>query len=389
MITTVRIGIYGGSFNPPHRGHTISAVEAAKQLQLDKLFVVPAGEPPHKKLAANSATAQQRLEMTRLAFAGIDNVEVSDLEVMRPGDSYTIDTVRELKQRYTDAELYLIMGADMFESLHTWKNTEELTRLVTPAVMLRGGFDTDAASTQAQRLRELGCGAIMLENTAIEVSSTELRDKISQRLKTWHIDDGVYSYIIENGFYSAKPDFDWLRSQAYAMLEQKRIMHVAGCEETAVRLAERWDADVTGAREAAILHDITKKLNAEAQLQMCAEYGVETDEQERAAWKMLHSKTAAAYAKKHFCVSDAVEGAIKWHTTGRADMTLLEKIIYVADYIEPNRSFDGVGEMRRLAYSDIDKALILGMEMSIEDLISRGITPHPTTAGALLFLKER
>ena len=388
LIKTVRIGIYGGAFNPPHRGHTSSSIEAARQLRLDKLIIVPTGEPPHKKLAENSASALQRLEMTRIAFAGMDIAEVSDIELRRPGESYTIDTVCEIKKLYPDAELFLLMGTDMFLNVHEWKDAKTLLRLITPVVMHRGG-DFENAAQQLKRLREAGCAAQTVENAEIDVSSSELRSKISQRLKTWHIDDSVYSYIIENGFYLAKPNIDWLRRQAYMMLESKRILHVAGCEETAVRLAERWGADVTETREAAILHDITKRLDEEAQFAMCIEYGIETDELERATWKMLHAKTAAAYAARHFCVSKAVENAIKWHTTGCADMTLLEKIIYLADYIEPNRSFKGVEEMRRLAYYDIDKALMMGMEMSIEDLISRGISLHPNTGGALEFLKEK
>ena len=385
----MRIGIYGGSFNPPHRGHTISSFDAANQLCLDKLIVIPAGEPPHKRLAEDGATAQQRLEMTRIAFAAMDIAEVSDIELRRPGESYTIDTVCEIKTLYPDSELFLIMGTDMFVSLHEWKNAEEFLRIVVPVTTHRGGGDFLGATRQVAKLRELGCAPEIIGNVAIDVSSTEVRSKISQRLKTWHIDDGVYSYIIENGFYSAKPDFDWLRGRAYAMLENKRIPHVAGCEETAVRLAERWGASTVDAREAAILHDITKKLDADAQHEMCREYDIRTDELEWQAWKLLHSKTAAAYAVRHFCVSEAVEGAIKWHTTGCAGMTLLEKIIYLADYVEPTRNFKGVDEMRRLAFSNLDKALILGMEMSIEDLTSRGIPPHPTTIGALESLKER
>ena len=383
----MRIGIYGGSFNPPHRGHTISAVEAARELRLDKLVVVPAGEPPHKKLSENSPDALQRLEMTRIAFAGFPDIEVSDIEAKRPGESYTIDTVRELKAFYPDDELLLIMGTDMYNSLHGWRESIALLELVTPVVMLREGFNIDKTAEQTTRLAAAGHTAIMLKNRAVDASSTVLRNKISQRLKTWHIDEDVYSYIIDGGFYSAKPDLDWLRRRAYMMLEPKRILHVTGCEETAARLAERWGADVTEAREAAILHDITKRLGEEAQIKMCAEYSIETDEQERATWKMLHSKTAAAFAARHLCVSKAVENAIKWHTTGCAGMTLLEKIIYLADFIEPNRSFEGDGEMRRLAYYDLDRALVMGMEMTIEDLISRGLPIHPNTSGALEFLR--
>ncbi|NLB29477.1 MAG: nicotinate (nicotinamide) nucleotide adenylyltransferase [Clostridiales bacterium] len=385
----MRIGIYGGSFNPPHRGHTSSSFEASKQLGLDKLIVVPSGEPPHKRSPEGGASAAQRLEMTRIAFSGFENAEVSDIELLRPGESYTIDTVREMKRRYPGDELFLIVGTDMFLDLDQWKDSRELLRLAAPVTMHRGGCDFDDAVRQAERLRASGCAAEVVKNAEIDISSTEIRSKVSQRLKIWHIDDGVYSYIIENGLYSAKPDFDWLRHRAYELLEKKRIPHVAGCEEAAVRLSERWGADPGEAREAAILHDITKKLDAEEQLSLCGEYDIETDELERQSWKLLHSKTAAAYAAKHFCVSKAVESAIEWHTTGRADMTLLEKVIYLADYIEPNRSFAGIEKMRRLAFSDLDAALIMGMEMSIEDLESRGILPHPHTLGAVKFLRER
>ena len=385
----MKIGIYGGSFSPPHRGHTDSSITAAGALGLDKLIVVPSGMPPHKNLPQDSPSPQQRYEMTYLAFEGCANTEVSDIELRRGGVSYTIDTARAIGSENPGAELYLITGADMFKTVRQWKDADELLRIVKPVVTFRSDGERDVILKEIAAMKALGIDAVIVENNAIDISSSELRELLSRRIKPWHIDERVYSYIIENGLYGAKPDFDWLRLRAYRMLDEGRIRHVAGCEETAVRLAERWGANPTDAREAAILHDITKRLDVETQLKICREYGVQTDELERANPKMLHSKTAAAFSRRHFCVSDAVESAIRWHTTGCADMTLLEKIIYLADYMEPNRKFEGVDEMRRLAFSDIDKALIMGMEMSIEDLTSRGISPHPTTKGALDFLKEK
>jgi nicotinate-nucleotide adenylyltransferase len=101
---------------------------------------------------------------------------------------------------------------------------------------------------------------------------------------------------------------------------------------------------------------------------------------------LLHSKTGAEIAKVEFGMSDAVYDAIKWHTTGKADMTLLEKIVYMADYIEPNRDFEGVEQLRSLAYTDLDKALFKGLEMSIEDMKARGIVPHWRSQAAIDYL---
>ncbi|NLV85656.1 MAG: HD domain-containing protein, partial [Clostridiales bacterium] len=104
--------------------------------------------------------------------------------------------------------------------------------------------------------------------------------------------------------------------------------------------------------------------------------------------KLLHAKTGAAMAKDIFGVDEAVYKAILWHTTARENMNLLEKIIYIADYIEPNRIFDGVSELRRLAYEDLDKALILGLEMTFEDLAKQGISPHENSLKAYSWLRH-
>ena len=193
----------------------------------------------------------------------------------------------------------------------------------------------------------------------------------------------VYEHIISRRLYGAKPGWNWLREKAYSMLKTKRIPHVKGCEEEAVRLALHWGADPEQAAEAAILHDITKKLNLREQLILCEKYGIIPDALEAASEKLLHAKTGAAIAKESFGVSENVYDAIKWHTTGRADMSLLEKIIYMADYIEPTRDFEGVEKLRQLAYTDLDAAMKLGYEMSLGDLARYGVSPHPNTIEAL------
>ena len=173
------------------------------------------------------------------------------------------------------------------------------------------------------------------------------------------------------------------------MLKDTRVRHVAGCEYEAVKLARRWGANEDDAREAGILHDVTKKLNLEAQLILCNKYDIITDAAEAADAKLLHSKTGAALARDMFSVSDSVYDAIYWHTTGRAGMSLLEKVIYLADYIEPTRSFDGLDELRRCAYEDLDAAVLLGLEMSLVDLGERNIKPHARTQEAIDWMRGK
>ena len=123
---------------------------------------------------------------------------------------------------------------------------------------------------------------------------------------------------------------------------------VLGTEETAAKLALRWGEDEEAARRAALLHDCTKKLNREQHLDICRQYGIRLDREEQREEKLLHAITGAAVARRVFGVPPEVESAIRWHTTGKADMTTLEKIVYLADYIEPTRSFCDLTELRTL-----------------------------------------
>ena len=228
-----------------------------------------------------------------------------------------------------------------------------------------------------------GARITIIDKCPLPMTSTEVRELLPDRKGRDKLPDEVYAHIISRRHYGAKPDLEWLRAQAKTLLNPRRVPHVLGCEEEAVRLAERWGEDIWDAAEAGILHDITKKLDGDEQLLLCRKYGIMMDAIELESSKLLHSKTGAMLAQDRFGVSDRVRDAIYWHTTGRPDMTLLEKIIYMADYIEPNRNFEGVDELRKLAYEDLDKAMILGLEMSIEDLTSRGIDPHPRSKEAL------
>ena len=140
---------------------------------------------------------------------------------------------------------------------------------------------------------------------------------------------------------------------------------------------------------AALLHDCTKKLDMDEQLALCRHYGIPLDELEQKALKLLHSKTGAAIARDVFAVDDDVYSAILYHTTGKPDMTLLEKIIYLADYIEPTRDFPGVEALRRTVYEDLDRGLLMGLTMTIDEMEEMGNPVHHMTRDARDYLMKR
>lgn len=386
----MRIAVFGGSFNPPHFGHIGAAEDAVACLKPDLLLIIPAGMPPHKELAEHSPEPARRMELCRAAFSHIPCAHVSDVELRKNRISYTVDTLRFLRDEHPGAEFFLLMGTDMLECFDSWRSAAEIAGMCTLAVFCREDGEEARVRAAGETMQEkLGAKAVPVPHTPLAVSSTEIRQALTRREKPQELPESVYALIIQHRYYGAKPNLEWLREQSYACHKPQRVPHVQGTEEEAVRLAKRWGADEEAAAEAAILHDITKRLDANEQLRACAEYGIINDNSEAENVKLLHAKTGAAYARKRFGVTDEVYNAILWHTTGRGGMTLLEKIVYMADYIEPHRDFDGVDRLRELAYTDLDAAMRLGLQMSMDAVRAQGIIPHINSVEALQALSEK
>lgn len=393
----MKIGIFGGTFNPPHSGHITMARSAVTQLGLDKLLLIPDNVPPHKTLPAGSADSRQRLEMTALAAGAVGRLaQADDRELHRSGRSYSSDTLRELHEAYPQDELWLLMGSDMFLSLQMWHEPETVCALAHIAAFSRTAADEQAAFiAQKQRLEQAyGARIRLLKNQElIELSSTDVRRALAAGEGETLVPAAVWGYIRREQLYGTHTDLtrltaDELRPIALSYLKPKRMSHVLGTEREAVRLAERYGGDVETARVAALLHDCTKKLTLEEQLALCQVYGLRLDELERTALKLLHSRTGAELARRVFGVSDAVYDAIRWHTTGKADMSLMEKIIYLADYIEPNRDFEGVDALRQAVYRDLDEGLLLGLSMTIDEMRGMGNPVHHNTLDAQQYLLQ-
>ena len=242
-----RIGIYGGSFNPPHLGHIFAARNARQLLGLDKILLIPAAIPPHKAVAEGSPDGETRLALTKLAIAGEPGMEVSRIELDRPGPSYTVDTLRALRECYAQDEVYLLMGTDMFLSFLQWREPDTIATLAVPVCMARVHAD-EALSGQLLAQQEkmeaaFGVRPVVLQNDCLELSSTEARRLLFFGIADEALHPDVLAMIERErlygvgGEYHALP-FEDLRRVSLSLHKEKRRAHAQGVSDTAVLLAK-------------------------------------------------------------------------------------------------------------------------------------------------------
>ena len=213
----MKIGVYGGTFNPPHLGHVTAARAVFELLKLDLLLLVPDGQPPHKMLPPGSPTPEQRLEMTRLAGEQLglgERVRTLDLELKREGRSYTAETLRQLHQQYPEDELWLLMGTDMFLTLQAWREPGEILSLAGIAAFGRTEEDTEELfSVQRDYLYRTYPQARIFTLTipgVVDVSSTELRTMLARGEGGNLLPPAVYGYILREGLYDTRADLKHL-----------------------------------------------------------------------------------------------------------------------------------------------------------------------------------
>ncbi len=192
-----RIGIFGGTFNPPHIAHTRLAEHFVKELKLDRLLVIPTYQPPHKS-SAELASGEDRMNMCLLAF---HDAVVSNIEINRGGKSYTYDTLCELKEQYPGDELFFIVGSDMLLSFDRWYKHEEILEMVTLCAADREGEDSPLKKHGVPSFFE-GKRLVVSSLPAVELSSTRIRELIRENKSTASLlDDAVRAYIDERGLY--------------------------------------------------------------------------------------------------------------------------------------------------------------------------------------------
>ena len=364
----MKIGVFGGTFNPPHNGHVRLAKAAADQLKLDKLLVIPSCIPPHK-IAAKLADGHERLEMCRLAFGCDPRFEVSPMELERGSRSYTVETLRELKALYPDSELYFIVGSDMLESFDKWYLWQEILSLsVLCAASREAGYSPDLSrfGKLAERIR-------IITLDPLEVSSTQIRNSAGE-VSSELLDPKVAAYIREHGLYD--DGLNRYRELLRGKLNPRRLFHSECVSECAGVLAERYGASVEKARLAGLLHDVMKNAPANEQLALMPDI----TPLELLNTKVWHQISGEAFLRQNGIVTDEeILGAVRWHTTGKAGMTMLEKIIYVADFISADRDYKDVEVVRRLAYISLEHAILYTSRYTVNKMVSQDLLLHPAT----------
>ncbi len=387
----MRIGIFGGSFDPVHSEHLRLAQAAIQSLALDKLFVLPAHTPPHKlgKKITDDAT---RLEMCRLAFAGEEKIEVSDYEMRQGGTSYTYLTCRHFKNAYDNAELFFLVGTDMLRDFPTWRNPEDILQNATLAVCARNEKDGWLERESAAFEERFHKSFAVIHYNGAPVSSTEIRVLAAAGKEiTSFVGERVERFIYEKGLYQIEG-----AQEALALEKPSRAAHSVRVAITAAKRAAFLGLDEEKVITAALFHDCAKNLSKDSpQLD-----GFVLDK----AWgevpePVLHQYTGAYVAENTFNITDEeVLDAIRFHTSGREDMTVLGALIFLADMVEDERVYDGVDVIRSLYWKELPKeksreylfdCLEEALRRTIEYLEEKGNDVYPLTKRAYAFYKNK
>ena len=373
-----KIGIFGGTFDPIHKGHLKALDNFIKRVSPEKTLVIPAGIPPHKSESATPI--EDRINMLRAAVRGFDNVEICLYEAEKQEKCYSVDTLRYLHETYPDCDFVMFVGSDMLMSFDRWYKAEEIAKMTSLAVFSRNGDDIEALKGKIEELKEKIClNAEVFTDEPTEISSTEIREAVQKGTALDLILPETEAYIKSKGLYGAEKTFDKdsVLEVLKTRLTPKRFAHVLGVAETAENYAKLYGTDPAKAEIAGLLHDCTKDYSYKIQLKILEDYGVQTRLEDRKE-PIIHSIPAPISAKYDFGIDDEeILNALRYHTTGRAEMTLLDKIIYVADFTEPTRNYSDVNFYREKAENNLDEALFLGMKWIIRDKIDNDKFLHP------------
>lgn len=375
----MRIAIFGGSFDPVHVEHINLVKAASEKLEADKIIVVPAFIPPHKQ-GKGLASAGDRLAMARLAFAGIRGCEVSSYEISAGGTSYTVLTLAHFRQRYPDARFFLLVGSDMLKDFYTWREPENILSMAELVVCNREG---DKVSFRAEQLRFFARFRKMfhtLEYVGRDISSTKARVlcAFGEDLRPYLPAD-VIDHIEANELYRVRAVKDALR-----YLKPARRKHSLRVALMAASEAGRYRLDERAVIQAAGLHDAAKNLDLSAPELA----GFVPPEQDIPA-PVLHQYTGAYLAEHTFGVTDpAVLDAIRYHTSGRPNMSDMEKLIFLSDMLEQGRDFPHIGKLRAAFHRSLGECMYLSLKHELKYLRKGKGPVYPLTVRAFEYYKE-
>lgn len=401
----MNIGLFGGAFDPWHKGHESIVRGALKSGIVDVVIVIPSGRNPFKTGRVISA-APYRYYMTKAAVEADfknDKVFVSDIEFMYSGLSFTLTTIKELSkvtyirtflksngikesQANENHSFFWMTGSDVLPTFNKWREADKIVKLAGLLVAKRPGDGVDIDSETVRLEEAFGF------KPEIRVFDIDGIDAASSRMKK----DSDYSdtppsvqeFIKLHDLYDPAKSLDLVSDETaekfyeytiklYRFLGEKRLLHTLNTGLLSLHYADIYDKSLNDrALIAGLLHDCAKELDESTQREMAYENSGDlfTDK------KLLHSPAGAVMARDEFGITDpGILDAITYHTTGRGNMTLLDKIVYTADKLEPSRTYADLSSDREIALADIDEALRLCVLRVRKKFESKGLPIHPLT----------
>lgn len=403
-----KVGIMGGTFNPVHCAHLVMAQAACDQYGLEEVLFMPSKNPPHKR-REEIVPEDHRKRMVQFAIDAMPQFSFSNFELRREGTTYTCDTLRLLKEQHPDWELYFILGGDSLEDFTGWYKPAEILKLCTVLAVPREDMGYRETVKRCGEIgRELSGKMFPVHMKRMRISSRMIRKKIRNgELPDGLCPDKVCRYIELHGLYGM-PVYTYppgvlegggmsgdLFHSLASTLRPKRFRHTLGVAHTAAMLAACHGADVKRAELAGMLHDCAKYLTGSEMIQQCERNGLAMSPVERENTALLHGKLGAWLAGTRYGIRDAeILSAIEYHTTGRPAMGLLEKILYIADYIEPDRDMDCVPyplrDVRKACFLDLEEGLFQILANTIQYLNGKdGVAIDEMTWKTYEFYKDR
>lgn len=396
----MRYGIFGGSFDPFHKGHMSMIKGALKSKAVDRILVIPSGMSPFKK-DKTATPAIYRYYMTKTALAGMEYCEVLPVELLQEGASYTIESVLAIKEmpEYKDAsEWYLLCGTDILAGLTKWHRIGDILGQLRLLVAKRPGVEGKTAHTQAKKIEETYSTKITFFSIkGIETASSEMK----KERRFTDAPASVREFIKRHNLYPRENPLAFLdektcdlflkcQPKLFCILSPNRVLHSLNTAILSVFYARCNNLNPDKAFIAGLLHDCAKELPIHMQRELAyKETGtIEKDE------GIIHAPAGARYAREHFGIRDTeILDAICYHTIGRKNMTEYDKITFLADKLEPARRYTDLADLRKWAVRDLDKATLMCMERVKASYTRNKAAFHPQAQEAIDdmidFLKKR
>ncbi len=414
-----KIGILGGTFSPVHNGHLYIAKEAYQQLGLDELWLMPVGIPPHKQ-QETAVTRYDRLAMCRLAIKELPFARVREDEIHSDGANYTYQTMEYLTKQYPEDSFYFILGEDSLRMFRSWMHPERIAAKATIVAAVRS-MQHEYKMKQLKQLTEeysafYHSRFLLLDTGFKDISSTQIRRILEKAEHTNEegeyllqaLPNEVLSYIKEHrlyqssymdGIYEAADDkkeitpgkrYKQLQKKLQKDLKPSRYQHTLGVAYTAASLAMRYGYPMEVAYVAGLLHDCAKYMTPQELIKYCKKHDLAITDSEYESPQLLHAKAGACKAQEDYGITDPeILHAILYHTTGCPGMNLLDKIIFTADYIEPNRcEAPRLTEIRRTAFTKLDQAVSMILFDTLQYLQETGKNMDETTQRTYEYYKK-